>query len=133
MVMKKILLSFSFLLLLVACQSSSAINLSIKEESLTPDGLTLIIKNNSEQEYTYGDDYLLYVKEGYTWQLVDTILEDYGFDAIGHIASKNQSHEQVINWKWLYGSLNPGEYRLEKTFLDSNLEEFILSLEFKLN
>ncbi len=46
--MKKILLSFSFLLLLVACQSSSAINLSIKEESLTPDGLTLIIKNNSD-------------------------------------------------------------------------------------
>ncbi|MDR2531692.1 MAG: hypothetical protein LBC82_02510 [Oscillospiraceae bacterium] len=82
-----------------------------------PNGLTFTINNftDSENEYKYGSDYVLYVQRQGEWVLLYTIIEDSPFNDEGYTAlSQSETEPAAVNWSWLYGELEPGVYKFSK-------------------
>lgn len=103
-------------------------SLLIKEGTLINSGLTLIIKNLSDNEITLGEEYRIDKKENGKWKPLTPIIDNYGFIAIGYVLKPNNNFEAKIDWKELYGEFEVGEYRLIK-----NVNNKYVSVEFKID
>ena len=95
--------------------------LSLSAENVTTTGLTLVCTQERGEllgELQTGSDYRLIVLENGMWNDVPTVLEDYGWNSIAYLIEKGASTKLEIDWKWLYGELPAGTYRLVKSFTD---------------
>lgn len=52
------------------------------------------------------------------WKPVDTVITNYGWNAIAYLIPENGEYETKINWEWLYGRLPKGNYRIAKEITD---------------
>lgn len=104
------------------------------EETVTPTGLTLMFDNETDIEFTYGEEHVLEINVDGDWYGVPLIVEAYALEDIGYILPGNGTAELVVDWEWLYGPLAPGEYRIVKEVLDvfepGQYERYPLSAEF---
>lgn len=117
------------------------IGLSLTLKNLTPTGATLVfIQNNSNGtptgELNYSDDFIIQVHENGAWEQAHIVLEgDYTFNSIAYIIQLNSTSEREIRWEWLYGSLKPGEYRIQKSIIDfratANFDKYTISAQFR--
>lgn len=82
----------------------------IKEGTLTNVGATIIIDGLNE----CGDPYRLDKFDNEKWIELDTIINDYAWNAPLHTLNEKGVIELDINWEWLYGKLESGQYRLVK-------------------
>lgn len=103
----------------------------------TPTGLTVVFKNNSDIECIYGEYFYLEKKyDGKWYEVPIAIKENYGFEDIAYILPANEETEWVVDWDWLYGSLEAGEYRIIKDIHKPNESEeydtYYLAAEFKI-
>ena len=111
--------------------------LTLSAKDVTPSGLTLICSQSGgapSGELMTGEDYYLIVwREGH-WRMVVPVIENYAWNSLAHWISKNTDTEFEIDWKWLYGELEPGTYRLVKEFMDfrktADYDEAIYWMEF---
>ena len=66
-----------------------------------------------------------------------TVDGNYGFFDIGYPLPCEEITEREIVWEWLYGKLEPGEYRIGKgvnDFIESgNYDSYMLYAHFILN
>lgn len=73
-------------------------------------------------------------KEGEWIPVATNPLIDYAFPMTAKLIEKNDVTEFVIEWKWLYGELPPGYYRLDKKVMDfrgtGDFDEKMYSVEF---
>ena len=54
------------------------------------------------------------------WEEVPVVVEgNYGFHDIAYIIKNGDITESELDWEWLYGELEPGEYRIKKSVLDT--------------
>lgn len=118
------------------------IKMTVKEGTVSSTGLTAVIENNSGIDCAYSEAFLLKKKIRENWYKVPVINENYGFDDIGYILTPGESMEWNVDWGWLYGSLDAGEYRIVKIiaaskmtenidkFLSSDSNQHILAAEF---
>lgn len=120
--LKKLSLVMAFLIILVSlsgCASNSIpneIELSLKENTLTSTGLTIIIKNNSDDyDFVYGESYGIETYTNDQWEELPTLKEHTVF-TIAYVVHPNSSKEFEIDWEWIYGDLPEGNYRLVKNF-----------------
>jgi ABC-type transport system involved in multi-copper enzyme maturation permease subunit len=91
---------------------------SIIIQNVSPNGISFHFENKTENSYTYGEDYVLYVREGNDWRIVEPIIEKWGFTAIGYtLEPKSITDTITINWQWLFGQLPLGEYKIQKAVL----------------
>lgn len=126
---KKILMIFTLCVLgigLVGCRKqilknedvlepSDKVSISIKENTLTNNGATIIIKNNSDDIYVYGPEYIIQTKKDGNWIEVETITGDpLAWNSIAYILKANEEKELNIDWSLGYGELTSGQYRLVK-------------------
>ena len=88
------------------------VSISISDISLT--GATITIKETNKKPYTYGEWYKIEKQINGKWLEVKTIVDNYGFNEIAYIPHKNNVVKFVIDWKWLYGELPLGSYRILK-------------------
>lgn len=89
--------------------------LSLKDNTLSPTGMVLIITNNSNKyRYEYGEDFGIEYYEN-EWEAVPMIGEQVIF-TIKNIIYPNKTREANINWENCYGSLPKGNYRIVKNF-----------------
>ena len=120
--MKKyiVLLLISIFAVTGCSKSSDDITMTIKKGTLTSTGATIIIKDTSGDENTFGDWYRIDKKEKNKWMEQQPIIENYGFNLMGYLIDEN--NEVVLNtdWEWLYGRLPTGEYRIVKTMTDGS-------------
>ena len=87
----------------------------IKEGTLTNTGCTVIITDTEKEEiHTYGNSFGLEIKKNNKWQELKPIEEKYAFTLEGYNVDEDNELAQHIEWEWLYGKLEPGEYRLVK-------------------
>lgn len=112
------------------------VSMTVKEGTLSSAGLVLIFENNSGKECIYGDYFLLEQKINDIWYVTPVTIEgDYGFDSIGYMLEPGKKREQEINWQWLHGSLNNGEYRIIKDISDfratGDYDVYYLAAEFQ--
>lgn len=121
--------------------------MTAKQGSIQKTGLTLLLENQSKSNIIYGDDFTLEQKVDGIWYEVPITLDgDYGFHDIAYEVLSKEIREFKIEWGWLYGVLEPGEYRITKYFIkfgdfmdfanDQETQEFdsdyLLTAEFKI-
>lgn len=111
------------------------VTMTVKEGTVSSTGLSLIFENNSESRCIYGEAFVLEKKLDDKWYEVPVVLEgDYGFEDIGYELNPGDQREWTVDWEWLYGSLDAGEYRIVKDILDfrerGNYDTYYLAAEF---
>lgn len=104
--------------------NDKSVTLSISEDSITSKGLTLTIKNNTDKDITYGEDYVLEQKRNDKWYKSN---DEQSFTALGNVLEANGTDEQKVS----YSALEDGEYRIIQNFY-SDSEVFELCAEFDL-
>lgn len=113
------------------------VSMNIKEGSVYPTGLTVIFENNSDKQCVYSDDFLIEKKIKGSWYQVPIIIDEYGFNGIGYELAPSANEEFTIDWNWLYGDLDTGEYRIVKKILDfrdtGDFDEYNLAAEFTID
>ena len=110
------------------------VTMDVKEGTVSPTGLTVVFKNNSDSEGLYGNNFSLEKKIDEKWHQVPTIISDYGFDGEGYSLPSKEDSEWNTSWEWLYGSLDMGQYRIIKDILDfrgtGDYDKYYLAAEF---
>ena len=112
--------------------------LTFETKDVTPKGMTLVIRQEGGVELTgeinTGDPYGLKMREGDTWVEVPLIREDIAWNAVAYLVPTGGELEQNLNWSWMYGELEAGEYLLMKSFMDfratGDYDTFTFSVPF---
>ncbi len=94
----------------------------LSAKDITNKGLTLLIEQFGGEvsgELQTGDWFSLEVLKEDAWKPCETNpLIYYVWRSIAYIINKNDVTELPVEWKWLYGELSPGQYRLGKRIAD---------------
>ncbi|WP_138417488.1 immunoglobulin-like domain-containing protein [Aquibacillus sediminis] len=114
------------------------ITIDVKKGTISSAGLTVILENTSDKQYTYGEYYMLEKTINGSWYQVPIVLdENYGFNDIGYELASSDVSEWTVDWDWLYGNLENGQYRLVKDVLDvrepGDYDTYYLAAEFTIN
>ncbi len=111
--------------------SDSDVSLIIKEGTLTNTGVTLIVKNNSDQKIRYGASFEVEIKKYGAWHKLKTGDQWFLLYAIELDAGESREIEHGFGD---YGKLKKGTYRIIKdmTYLYENGKErgFNVAAEF---
>ena len=78
-------------------------------------GANLIIRREDDDdgaEVIYGEAYILQRQVDGEWQDAETVPDNYGFPMVGYNVPGGAEASIYYNWEWLYGALEPGEYRM---------------------
>ncbi len=109
-------LSFDFV------QSGDPWGISCHVKDLTNHGMTFQIEQfggSYEGQLQTGDWFQIYQRKEDEWEALATNpLIDYAFHMVAYSILKNDITDFEIEWKWLYGELSPGYYRLDKEVVD---------------
>ena len=98
--------------------NNNVITLEAIESTITSEGATFKIVNNTDENYIYGTPYKIEILESGTWQEVNTLNDEpLVWNAIGYSLESREEKTIIINWSFGYGSLKSGKYRLVKSDL----------------
>ncbi|MCK9857469.1 immunoglobulin-like domain-containing protein [Paenibacillus sp. ATY16] len=116
----------------------NGVTMIIKKGTVNSTGLTVVFENNSGKQCTYGEFFSLEKKiEGRWYHVPVTIDGNYAFNDIGYGFGSSNVSEWTVDWKWLYGKLVTGEYRIVKDILDfrkaGDYDKYYLAAEFTIN
>lgn len=103
---------------------------------VSSDMIRILVFNNTEEAVFYGEDYELEKNNGEEWSSCIPA-DNVGFDAIAYNLEAGAEKELTINFSYVYGTLEPGQYRVIKRFtprdLSSSLHDVITaSVEFEI-
>ena len=112
----------------------SNVVLELKSGTLKKTKATFILKNNSNVNITYGNEYKIEKKIDDNWQELE---EKLAFNLPAYNLKYMDSVELKLDWKNGYGSLDKGQYRLVKSVsvekVDGSSEEFNVYGEFNID
>ena len=111
--------------------SQNDVTMIIKDGTLTNNGATLILTNNSDKNFQYGTPYEIEIKKDGEWHKINVELN---FTMPAFQLSARENKEIEINWENGYGKLAKGTYRIIKG-IDYEYEEgkykpFNIAVEF---
>lgn len=108
--------------------------MSIKDGTLTNTGATLILSNNSDKDFSYGNPYEIEVKKNNEWHKINVELD---FTLPAFILLSKETKEIEIDWKYGYGKLAKGTYRIIKgidyEYEDGKYKTFNVAVEFNID
>lgn len=117
--------------------SSGLYGMNVIQSELSNAGATFQIFNNSDQEIEYGEQYKLQQKKNDSWIDVPYIIDNWAFTAIAYTIPANESKKVEVDWTWLYGNLQAGEYLFIKDIIvekdDGNHDNIPLGVEFQIS
>lgn len=103
-------------------QSGDSWGISCYVKDLTNHSMTFQMEQfggSYEGQLQTGEWFQIYQLKEEEWVPAATNpLIDYAFPMVAYSIQKNDVTEFEIEWKWLYGELPPGEYRLDKEVID---------------
>ena len=120
----------------------SEIALSFSLKNVFPTGATLVFDQYDADapkgELMFGEDFVIEVLKNGVWEEAPIPVDgNYAFHAVGYNLPCEEITEREIDWKWLYGELEPGEYRIGKGFDDfiesGNFDYYMVYAHFILN
>lgn len=112
--------------------------MEIVEGTITAAGLTVRLKSTNENETFYGSYYRIEKYENSEWKEVQhqKLQGELGWTAEAYPIPTDGFSDCVINWKWLYGELTPGQYRIIKDIINfrgtGDYDEYFLAAEFEI-
>ena len=99
-------------------EEKKEVSLKIKSETLSTKGATFILKNTTDDEYSYGDPYTIEEFKNGNWKEIDTLTgEPQSWNDILYNLKSKEEKEININWSFGYGELKRGTYRIVKNDL----------------
>ena len=148
-----ICLIISFTFFLIRCQKSEktetelseskygsinnleGVTSTVNEKSVQQSGLIVIIHNNTKDDFVYDSFYCVEKSEFGRWYQVPEITKNPSFNLIGYTLKANSSVEVEVDWGWLYGDLEVGNYRILKRLGDKSDYDkaHYLSAEFEIH
>ncbi|MFA9560497.1 immunoglobulin-like domain-containing protein [Evansella sp. AB-rgal1] len=112
------------------------VEMIVKEGTVSTTGLTVIFENNSVKECIYGEYFVLEKKMEGRWYQIP-VAQEGDFDDIGYELASSDVREWTIDWNWLYGGLDTGDYRIVKDILDfrkaGDFDKYYLTAEFTID
>lgn len=118
------------------------IGLSFTLKNISPTGATLVFRcydtDAPTGELEYGDDFVLKILKDNAWEEVPVTLEgNYAFHQIAYRLPPEGAAEQELDWEWLYGTLAPGTYQIQKSIHDfrgsGDYDKYTVYAQFILN
>lgn len=104
------------------------VTLTVNEETVSSEGITYTVDNQSETDLNFGQDYSLQKEEKGKWyQLSPANPVAVTMELLWVPAGSTETLE--INWDAAYGKLPAGHYRILKNFAD-NERGYYLTGEF---
>lgn len=105
--------------------------MTIKEGTLTNKSATLVLTNNSDKNFEYGNPYEIEVKKDAEWHKINVELD---FTMPAFQLSAKESKEIELDWEYGYGKLAEGTYRIIKginyEYNGGKYEPFNVAVEF---
>lgn len=100
-------------------QKNTDIQMTVDEQAVAGDAesVTLTITNTSDKEYTYGAASAIEAEQDGEWYVVEP-KEELFWIAIAYIIAPGETNEEGVTLNEFYGPLEPGNYRIVKTFTD---------------
>ena len=95
----------------IEISTSNDVTLSLKDETLTDKGATIILTNNSKKEYSYSTPYTIEIKKDGKWHVINVNLD---FTVPLYHLKPGEKEEIELNWENTYGKLKTGTYRIVK-------------------
>ena len=111
------------------------VTMTLKEETVSSTGLTLLLENASSNECVYGEWFRLEKKIEESWYRVPVATDgNYAFISIGYDLNPSERRKWEVDWEWIHGSLETGDYRIVKDILDfrkaGDFDKYYLAAEF---
>ena len=107
------------------------VTMTIKEKNLTNKGATLVLTNNSDKNFQYGNPYGIEIKKDGEWHKINVKLD---FTVPAFQLSARENNEIEINWENGYGKLEKGTYRIIKgidyEYEEGKYKSFNIAVEF---
>lgn len=114
--------------------SQNDVIMTIKEGTLTNKSATLVLTNNSDKNFQYGNPYEIEIKKDGEWHKINVEL-NFTLPAF-HLLPK-ESKEIELNWENEYGKLSKGTYRIIKginyEYEEGKYKSFNVAVEFTIN
>lgn len=111
--------------------SQNDVTMIIKDGTLTNNGATLILTNNSDKNFQYGTPYEIEIKKDGEWHKINVELN---FTMPVFQLSARENKEIEINWENGYGKLAKGTYRIIKgidyEYEEGKYKSFNVAVEF---
>ncbi len=111
--------------------SQNDVTMTIKDGTLTNSGATLILTNNSDKNFQYGNPYEIEIKKDGEWHKINVELN---FTMPAFQLSARENKEIEINWENGYGKLEKGTYRIIKgidyEYEEGKYKSFNIAVEF---
>ena len=111
--------------------SQNDVILTIKEGTLTNKSATLVLTNNSDKNFQYGNPYEIEIKKDGEWHKINVELY---FNMPAFQLSSKESKEIELDWENGYGKLAKGTYRIIKgidyEYEEGKYETFNVAVEF---
>lgn len=85
--------------------------MSMTVQDIGTSEITVLIANNSGEEFTYGEYFSLQKQIDGQWYTMPVRADNVGFQDIAHILPDGESASETYNLD-IYGTLEPGMYRL---------------------
>ncbi len=114
--------------------SQENVSLSIKDGTLKNTGATLVLTNNSDKNYQYGNPYEIEIKQDGVWHKINVELN---FTLPSFDLKANETKEIDLKWKDGYGKLAKGTYRIIKgidyEYEEGKYQSFNVAVEFNID
>jgi len=95
-----------------------SILLEVIEETRTPKGATFTLTNTTDNDYVYGESYIIEKYDNGIWKEIDTLTNNpISWNAVLFTIKAGEEKEFNIDWSLVYGKLKSGTYRLIKNNL----------------
>ena len=111
--------------------SQNDVIMTIKEGTLTNKSATLVLTNNSDKNFQYGNPYEIEIKRDGEWHKINVELD---FDMPAFPLSSKESKEIELDWENGYGKLAKGTYRIIKginyEYEEGKYETLNVAIEF---
>ena len=91
--------------------SQNDVIMTIKEGTLTNKSATLVLTNNNDKNFQYGNPYEIEIKKDGEWHKINVELN---FDMPAFQLLSKESKEIELDWENEYGKLAKGTYRIIK-------------------
>ena len=123
-----------------AVNNLEGVTMRVKEGTMSSTGMTVVLENKTDKEITYGDPYTLEKNMGGKWfevSVLESLIGYYGFNDIGYGVNPSSTNEWEVDWEWLYGKLDKGQYRLVKKYVSDfrrqgDYDQYYLAVEFEI-
>lgn len=98
---------------------------------VSPTGITFTISNQTEQDYSYGQNYFLQQESRGHWYMVEEKSPGIAtMELLWVTSGSTNTHE--LGWENSYGSLPAGHYRIVKSVADST-QGYYIAGEFRID